>query len=759
MPRPSFNDGARASAWRHALLLVACVVGANAALLLAKEPLTAQHDNRNGAYPLRVEAARQWREGQVPLWNPYKRVGMPLLADTTAGAAYPGNLAFLVAPDAERFRNLDRVALAHFALAALFMFVFLRTLGLGGGASVLGGLGYGCSGTLLWLSAHYVQMQTSATWLPLVLAAIHRHGEGGRNARRWGAAGAMAVAMQWLAGYPEYSFYVGLLALGYAAALVPAIGLRRAASALAIVYAGGLALAAFQLLPALELQSLARRPLELGLDVFQSLPAAWSLLWASASPAAVVPEPFPPVGAYHLGVLSTLFLAASCLSRHRALPFLWLVLAVGVLLAVGASTPVSAWAYHLPLLGAFRHPFKHLLEVTFAASALAAVGADLLLRERRPPRAALAVAASVGLAVAFVALARSGLPPGLEASKEQMAAIGAALSAASIVALATLLLAGRRRLALAVAIVASTFGFHLNAAAFWADTERLRSPSAPSEEALDALAPNWRILSPRYVFQGDDPDSLLGDHPSEFRVRAVHGAGPYLWSELADATGMVEEEIAFRRGLFSATDRTLDVLSCRYVLASRFGAGFRPELGPPAYVTAYENPGLRLHERPTALARLRVAGDVACADGDAIASALRQSEGSFAASALVDCSDGYRPSRRLAAAAEAAVAVVEERAGWMVAELHRPAGSAAFVVFGEAAYPGWMVYAGDEQLDVRRVFGLLLGVEVPAAAGESVEVAFVYRPASVAIGAAVSLFAALALALWTAFGGPRQARS
>jgi len=78
-----------------ALLVVlgvpALLVGAD---LARDRGISRFHDNQAVQGPLRVEAARQWSSGRIPLWNPYKRAGAPLLADV-AGALYPPNLLFI----------------------------------------------------------------------------------------------------------------------------------------------------------------------------------------------------------------------------------------------------------------------------------------------------------------------------------------------------------------------------------------------------------------------------------------------------------------------------------------------------------------------------------------------------------------------------------------------------------------------------------------------------------------------------------------
>lgn len=75
------------------------------------------------------------------------------------------------------------------------------------------------------------------------------------------------------------------------------------------------------------------------------------------------------------------------------------------------------------------------------------------------------------------------------------------------------------------------------------------------------------------------------------------------------------------------------------------------------------------------------------------------------------------------------------------------------LVLSENHYPGWRAYLDGRPVGVLRVNYNQRGVRVPA--GEH-EVSFVYRPKSFIIGAAVSLFAALALMLW--WRGPRRRR-
>lgn len=681
------NAEPRSGAWRTAVF--ATVLAATILAVHAPWPganLTAHHDNLDGAAPLRVEAARQWLDGHAPLWNPYKRAGMPLLADTTAGAIYPGNLPFLFAagepsaPAAESpvFHAMDRVAALHAVLAGLLMFAFLRSAGLARGAATFGGLVYGACGTMGWFAAWYIQLQNSAAWLPLVLLAVHRAADDRTRPLRWITVGGLAVALQFFAGYPETSFYTGLLAIGYAASRSRREAPLRPFVAVAAVYAAGLLLAAVQLLPAVELQLQSRRPAVLDLATFQSLPATLAMVKSWVLPGGGGGFEFPPAAATHFGFAVVLAAALGLFTRSRLAAYFAAVFATGFLLAVGPATPVSAWAWHLPGLSAFRHPFKHLFEVSFAMAGLAALGAARLTSLEPRPRWVTPLLAS---ALAFTAVAMRA-------------------NQASLV-----------------------FG---NPASV--DT------SGRPPEIVSKLEPGWRAMTLRQVFQKREPGFLLGDYATQFRVPAVHGAGPYLWTPLAEATGLIEEETTFRRGLFAASDRTLALLSCRYALQTRAGGGYAPAMDLSGWRLLEQSADSRWMQRSDALPRLRFVSSVRCATPAEIDASLQAGTPEPRDVALVDCAAGEAmPAVQDAAPLRAEV--IEERAGFLALATTVPAGAEAFLVVSQADFPGWKASADGAPVAIRRVHGLVQGLAIP---GGTSRVELSYEPGALNAGAAAS---------------------
>ena len=83
---------------------------------------------------------------------------------------------------------------------------------------------------------------------------------------------------------------------------------------------------------------------------------------------------------------------------------------------------------------------------------------------------------------------------------------------------------------------------------------------------------------------------------------------------------------------------------------------------------------------------------------------------------------------------------------------------AAYLVFGDAYFPGWKAAIGGEPAVLYRAHGALRAVFVPA--GEH-EVEFVYRPASVILGASLTglgLLGCLVLVLVDRRRGRRSGR-
>ena len=91
------------------------------------------------SYPMRKVAWEMVRQGSLPLWTPHILSGYPLLAMAQLGIGYPLTWFYLILPGhlAEHI-----YVLAPYVLAPIFIFAYLREIGLSRVAALFAGLSF-----------------------------------------------------------------------------------------------------------------------------------------------------------------------------------------------------------------------------------------------------------------------------------------------------------------------------------------------------------------------------------------------------------------------------------------------------------------------------------------------------------------------------------------------------------------------------------------------------------------------------------------
>jgi len=140
-------------------------------------------------------AALDWLNGDVPWWNPYEGVGVPLAGEMASAAFFP--LVFLLLYSAG-------VLFLHLALelgAGLATYALTRRIGLGVGASLAAGIAFALNGTFAWLGDATVN---PIPFLPLMMLGIELCRAPKPIPRRWGSVLlALSLALSIYAGFPE----------------------------------------------------------------------------------------------------------------------------------------------------------------------------------------------------------------------------------------------------------------------------------------------------------------------------------------------------------------------------------------------------------------------------------------------------------------------------------------------------------------------------------------------------------------------------
>ena len=192
--------------------------------------------------------------GRFPLWNAKNFAGLPHQANPLTGVLYPPNALFALTSVPEGFAWS---MVLHVLLGSLFAYLLLRGWKVSPLAAFFGGLSFAISG---WMSAHYhhAYFVQGLVWLPLALWAVERILSG--PSRIAPVLLAAAVAMMWLGGFPQTVVINGWFLLAWTVFSLLRLRSRcgfaitRRRGLILVAFAGlGLAMAAVQILPTLEL--------------------------------------------------------------------------------------------------------------------------------------------------------------------------------------------------------------------------------------------------------------------------------------------------------------------------------------------------------------------------------------------------------------------------------------------------------------------------------------------------------------------------
>lgn len=388
-------------------------------------------DQSNQIIPWATLAWTQVHHGQLPLWNPYEALGMPLAFNwqTAAfsvpslfGYLFPLHLAFTVQ------------VILTLVIAGTGVYALCRVLKLGTLACVFAGTVFELSGPMIgWLGWPHAAVLSWSGWLFAAALLV----VGGRHRLRHITFLALVIAAMVYAGQAEVFTLGGLALLVFIVVLLvqraPVFRgsgpIRRPVLDLSIAGLTGFALGAPLLLPGSQIISGSQRAVPGGdpAEILKGNPALplHNLVHVFFQGFDGLPTSgshwFGYIGGYsetaaYLGVIAVV-LAAMAVVARRGCPE---VAAFGFLcvamVAVAFAPPLVAVLYRLPLIGTVLWQ-RAILPLAFGVAVLAGIGMDVLVREhgerlvRRCTGAGFAVVALL-LAGIWV-FGRGDLPAGL----------------------------------------------------------------------------------------------------------------------------------------------------------------------------------------------------------------------------------------------------------------------------------------------------------------------------------------------------------
>jgi hypothetical protein len=417
-------------------------------------------------YPMRYSLFESYRSGNLPLWDPHKAMGFPLLADFQTGAFYPPHIFFLIL---SFFPAIRAIFVFHFLVAGAGAYCLCRTWNHPPYLSIVGAMLFAFGGTIVSLANLLNHFQT-AVWLPWVILLWEKVL---RNASwKHFLAFTLILAIQFLAGSPE------LFALTMALVMIDGIRVKRSCPnvsyrrVITVFFAANLLalmLVMIQLLPTIELFLESRRQ--------QPIPPQEVLHW-SFKPISFLNLVFldkeidlksavglrfffarqaPFFVSYYLGAICIFGIGLwVCFSSIREKIILLSFVTVSLILALGIYTPVYPFLLqHMPFLGAFRFPEKFFFPVYAVLLYMTLQGLDGLLGQEekavKNPFVALALIGAVWVGLYFLlrfhvdgigrfVTVQSGIPLSSPAHAEIVAAVLSNLERQVVLSLGFLLL-------------------------------------------------------------------------------------------------------------------------------------------------------------------------------------------------------------------------------------------------------------------------------------------------------------------------------
>jgi hypothetical protein len=348
------------------------------------------------------------RKGNLALWNPCVFSGTPFFSGFQAALLYPPNGLFLVLPLA---KAINWCIALHVFLSGLFTCWWMARRGLSPAAGFVAAVVcMFCGANFLHIPAGYLPLVCSIAWPPLIFLAIDELLESPRLG--WCLLGALAVAMQALAGNPQTFVYTGMAAGIYCAFRLATGGAGgfKAAGWLAAMAAGGMLLSAVQWLAGLQEWN----------EMLRGGGLSYSYARTFYFPAAnlltlVAPDFFGDGTDYwgrwylweaslYIGVGGLLLAVLGAVQGEKR-RFLAILVGLFVILSLGDQTPVFKLLYaSVPGFDKFRGVSKFVLPASLFLAVLAGAGFDGLWKGHRPKGWVVGGGAVLGVALLAGAL-------------------------------------------------------------------------------------------------------------------------------------------------------------------------------------------------------------------------------------------------------------------------------------------------------------------------------------------------------------------
>ena len=364
-------------------------------------------DSSFQTYPWFQYIAGVLHRGSFPFWDPYDGGGRPFIGETQTAAFYPLNLLMGYSPlNAQGLLPVSLIEgfiILHVFLAALFMYLLARHLGLSPFSAFVSGITFAYSGSVASRAFAQVNLFYASIWIPTVFLFYSKSLRSHSWNRRllYSNLAGLSLALSLLAGHHQ-PFFNCIIALACVAIALSLPGSRRMLDPnvppishwfpsglmfLVLVFAVGYC--ALQLLPSLEYSHLAYRWTGTPRPALVTSRVPYSIAGSQyvMPPEGLLLVIFPYITAVenrpYFGILPLFFCLVSLAQSKKSglVQLAWLIAVLFILLAMGQYFPLHGLLYALlPGFDKGREASRSLLFAHGAISLLVGFGCQAYLR-------------------------------------------------------------------------------------------------------------------------------------------------------------------------------------------------------------------------------------------------------------------------------------------------------------------------------------------------------------------------------------------
>jgi hypothetical protein len=372
----------------------------------------------NYHYPMKWIVRQAILAGELPMWSAYFGSGQPLAANPAYEVFYPMQWLTLL-PDFHYGMTLHIVV--HFYICAIGLYAFIRSLGAGVMAALLGAFGFALGGPLISL-IRTLPFLFAIAWAPVIFLYVRRLLI--TRSRRDFLLTALFGGIQALVAEPTILLQTWFLVGCYVVyrAIRDRPQLKRDVLAIALAGVAVLIMAAAQLIPMADFVRGTVRAQGIDFDtgvakwslpgarvlelfypqIYQSLFNQAGVRWLSP----MYPQGEPFVTNFYIGFAVAIFFVAGIVAWRRGSGLALAAFVTLYVVAIGNGTPLLRILYDLGLFKTMRYPEKFFIGACLVAVIWGALTADRLIKgDERVRKATTYVTLSLFVLGLFLLLA------------------------------------------------------------------------------------------------------------------------------------------------------------------------------------------------------------------------------------------------------------------------------------------------------------------------------------------------------------------